>query len=283
MSGSSSPSTTRSGTGSSWSASRRRSPGRWLQPAGRDHRVRPPVPGRAGRARGLPVLEHALQRPGVRLDRRRRLPHAHRSRAPQARRLPRRANRAVPHELPGRHHRRRVQELAFPGRPRGRDRDGPRRHPQSTAIFLYFLGPEGFTYEYSFGVRRIEDEAAWVPRTFDPDEPGSIDMWLGPSAAVPSPSCQSEPAGRSPNRPATAAAARNQPSPNPSPPEGPHDHGHAGQFGVAGVPTALIDTGPSGAAGRRPARAVPVRVRPGRDRHRELAPGDPGAERRTAA
>jgi 2,3-dihydroxy-p-cumate/2,3-dihydroxybenzoate 3,4-dioxygenase len=57
---------------------------------------------------------------------------------------------------------------------------GPGRHPQSTAIFLYFLGPEGFTYEYSFGVRRIEDEAAWVPRTFDPDERGSIDMWLGP-------------------------------------------------------------------------------------------------------
>lgn len=56
---------------------------------------------------------------------------------------------------------------------------GPGRHPQSTAIFLYFLGPEGFTYEYSFGVRRIEDEAAWVPRTFDPDEKGSIDMWLG--------------------------------------------------------------------------------------------------------
>jgi 2,3-dihydroxy-p-cumate/2,3-dihydroxybenzoate 3,4-dioxygenase len=57
---------------------------------------------------------------------------------------------------------------------------GPGRHPQSTAIFLYFLGPEGFTYEYSYGVRRIEDEQAWVPRTFDPDEPGSIDMWLGP-------------------------------------------------------------------------------------------------------
>jgi 2,3-dihydroxy-p-cumate/2,3-dihydroxybenzoate 3,4-dioxygenase len=58
---------------------------------------------------------------------------------------------------------------------------GPGRHPQSTAVFLYFLGPEGFTYEYSFGVRRIEDDAAWRPRTFDPDEPGSIDMWLGPT------------------------------------------------------------------------------------------------------
>jgi 2,3-dihydroxy-p-cumate/2,3-dihydroxybenzoate 3,4-dioxygenase len=58
---------------------------------------------------------------------------------------------------------------------------GPGRHPQSTAIFLYFQGPEQFTYEYSFGVRRIEDDANWVPRTFDPAEPGSIDMWLGPT------------------------------------------------------------------------------------------------------
>ena len=61
---------------------------------------------------------------------------------------------------------------------------GPGRHPQSTAIFLYFLGPEGFTYEYSFGVRRIEDDAAWIPRTFDPAEAGSIDMWLGPVKRV---------------------------------------------------------------------------------------------------
>jgi len=61
---------------------------------------------------------------------------------------------------------------------------GPGRHPQSTAVFLYFLGPEGFTYEYSFGVRRIEDDAAWRPRTFDPQEIGSIDMWLGPTRRV---------------------------------------------------------------------------------------------------
>ncbi len=61
---------------------------------------------------------------------------------------------------------------------------GPGRHPQSTAVFLYFLGPEGVTYGYSFGVRRITDESGWVPRTFDPDEPGSIDMWLGPVRRV---------------------------------------------------------------------------------------------------
>lgn len=73
---------------------------------------------------------------------------------------------------------------------------GPGRHPQSTAIFLYFLGPEGFTYEYSFGVRRIEDDAAWAPRTFNPDEAGSIDMWLGPVRRVSSqPQLQPKDAG----------------------------------------------------------------------------------------
>ena len=61
---------------------------------------------------------------------------------------------------------------------------GPGRHPQSTAIFLYFKGPEGLTYEYSYGVRRVEDDSTWTPRWFDPNEPGSIDMWLGPHARV---------------------------------------------------------------------------------------------------
>jgi 2,3-dihydroxy-p-cumate/2,3-dihydroxybenzoate 3,4-dioxygenase len=86
---------------------------------------------------------------------------------------------------------------------------GPGRHPQSTAIFLYFLGPEGFTYEYSFGVRRIEDDSAWTPRTFDPDEPGSIDMWLGPTKRVSS--------QRQLVAPAPAAA----PPPSPSEPSAP--------------------------------------------------------------
>lgn len=61
---------------------------------------------------------------------------------------------------------------------------GPGRHPQSTAIFLYFKGPEGLTYEYSYGVRRIAEDEDWVPRWFDPEEPGAIDMWLGPKARV---------------------------------------------------------------------------------------------------
>ncbi|MFJ5264877.1 VOC family protein [Streptomyces sp. NPDC088387] len=58
---------------------------------------------------------------------------------------------------------------------------GPGRHPQSTAIFLYFKGPEGLTYEYSYGVRRITDEAAWQPRYFDPEQPDAIDLWRGPT------------------------------------------------------------------------------------------------------
>jgi 2,3-dihydroxy-p-cumate/2,3-dihydroxybenzoate 3,4-dioxygenase len=56
---------------------------------------------------------------------------------------------------------------------------GPGRHPQSTAIFIYFKGPEGLTYEYSYGVRRIEDDTEWTPRYFDPQHPMSIDMWGG--------------------------------------------------------------------------------------------------------
>lgn len=56
---------------------------------------------------------------------------------------------------------------------------GPGRHPQSTAIFLYFKGPEGLTYEYSYGARLITDEATWRPRYFDPSEPDAIDLWRG--------------------------------------------------------------------------------------------------------
>ncbi len=59
---------------------------------------------------------------------------------------------------------------------------GPGRHPQSTAIFLYFKGPEGLTYEYSYGVQRIENDEEWTVRYFDPELPGSIDMWGGPIA-----------------------------------------------------------------------------------------------------
>ncbi len=58
---------------------------------------------------------------------------------------------------------------------------GPGRHPTSTAVFVYFLGPDNLTYEYSWGVQLIEDEDAWRPRNFNLEEDGSIDMWLGPT------------------------------------------------------------------------------------------------------
>ncbi|MCQ4290997.1 VOC family protein [Pseudomonas stutzeri] len=53
---------------------------------------------------------------------------------------------------------------------------GPGRHPTSTAMFLYFLGPDGRVYEYSSGVKRITDEANYVPRQFEM-APSSFCMW----------------------------------------------------------------------------------------------------------
>jgi 2,3-dihydroxy-p-cumate/2,3-dihydroxybenzoate 3,4-dioxygenase len=45
-------------------------------------------------------------------------------------------------------------------------RFGPGRHPTSGAMFLYFEGPDGMTYEYSTGVRSINDDAHYQPRKF---------------------------------------------------------------------------------------------------------------------
>ena len=53
---------------------------------------------------------------------------------------------------------------------------GPGRHPTSTAIFVYFLGPDDNVYEYSHGVKLIEDEENHVPRQF-PAHPRSFCMW----------------------------------------------------------------------------------------------------------
>lgn len=55
---------------------------------------------------------------------------------------------------------------------------GPGRHPTSSAIFLYFEGPDGMVYEYSTGVRLIrkEEEGNYRPRQF-PFEPASFCMW----------------------------------------------------------------------------------------------------------
>ena len=62
-------------------------------------------------------------------------------------------------------------------------RFGPGRHPTSGAVFLYFEGPEGMTFEYSTGVRLIEDEAQYRPRHF-PFEQKSFCMW-GARPAIP--------------------------------------------------------------------------------------------------
>lgn len=52
---------------------------------------------------------------------------------------------------------------------------GPGRHPTSTAMFLYFQGPDGMVYEYSSGVRSIED-SNYLPRQF-PFEAEGLCMW----------------------------------------------------------------------------------------------------------
>lgn len=52
---------------------------------------------------------------------------------------------------------------------------GPGRHPSSGARFLYFEGPDGMVYEYSQGVRLIEDPD-YRPRQF-PFEGWSFCMW----------------------------------------------------------------------------------------------------------
>jgi 2,3-dihydroxy-p-cumate/2,3-dihydroxybenzoate 3,4-dioxygenase len=59
---------------------------------------------------------------------------------------------------------------------------GPGRHPISTAIMVYFLGPDGLTYEYSVGVKHIQrhEEAAHRPRQFAPDRYNG-DMWGSPN------------------------------------------------------------------------------------------------------
>lgn len=53
---------------------------------------------------------------------------------------------------------------------------GPGRHPTSSAMFVYFMGPDGIIYEYSAGVRSITDEATYQPRRF-PKQVSSFCMW----------------------------------------------------------------------------------------------------------
>lgn len=53
-------------------------------------------------------------------------------------------------------------------------RFGPGRHPTSGAMFLYYEGPDGMTYEYSSGVRNVD--ADWKPRQL-PFKDESFCMW----------------------------------------------------------------------------------------------------------
>jgi 2,3-dihydroxy-p-cumate/2,3-dihydroxybenzoate 3,4-dioxygenase len=55
---------------------------------------------------------------------------------------------------------------------------GPGRHPISTAMMVYFEGPDGLTYEYSVGVKHImpHEEATHRPRQFG-QERYNGDMW----------------------------------------------------------------------------------------------------------
>jgi 2,3-dihydroxy-p-cumate/2,3-dihydroxybenzoate 3,4-dioxygenase len=51
---------------------------------------------------------------------------------------------------------------------------GPGRHLASTACFLYFGGPDGVVYEYSWGLRKVD--STWRPRQI-PFEDGGFCMW----------------------------------------------------------------------------------------------------------
>jgi 2,3-dihydroxy-p-cumate/2,3-dihydroxybenzoate 3,4-dioxygenase len=55
---------------------------------------------------------------------------------------------------------------------------GPGRHPLSTAVMLYFQGPDRMVYEYSVGVKHItpDQEASYRPRHF-PFDTYTICMW----------------------------------------------------------------------------------------------------------
>ncbi len=53
---------------------------------------------------------------------------------------------------------------------------GPGRHGPGNSIFSYFLGPDGFVFEYAAEFQRIANEAAWQTEIW-PDEPLTINPW----------------------------------------------------------------------------------------------------------
>jgi catechol 2,3-dioxygenase-like lactoylglutathione lyase family enzyme len=56
---------------------------------------------------------------------------------------------------------------------------GPGHHGIGDNYFCYFLDDDGVIVEYSANIQRIEDEAAYVPRTW-PDEPLTVNRWGNP-------------------------------------------------------------------------------------------------------
>ncbi len=75
---------------------------------------------------------------------------------------------------------------------------GPGRHPLSTAVMLYFRGPDGLCYEYSCGVKHItpDQEATYRPRQYAFDQ-YAVCMW----GSVPDPELSAFPAADAPKPP----------------------------------------------------------------------------------
>ncbi|HUB45838.1 MAG TPA: VOC family protein [Acetobacteraceae bacterium] len=75
---------------------------------------------------------------------------------------------------------------------------GPGRHPLSTAVMLYFRGPDGMIFEYSCGVKHIlpEQEATYRPRQF-PFERYAVCMW----GSTPDPEISAFPQGQAAAKP----------------------------------------------------------------------------------
>lgn len=61
---------------------------------------------------------------------------------------------------------------------------GPGRHPASSAQFLYFTGPDGVTYEYSVGVKIINDEPIYRERQLPGNAKGACEWGASPKGNV---------------------------------------------------------------------------------------------------
>lgn len=53
---------------------------------------------------------------------------------------------------------------------------GPGRHPPSGSVFLYFLDPDGMTFEFSTGMEEFPERGPRAPRKLPP-VPESLDFW----------------------------------------------------------------------------------------------------------